>query len=110
MPFDLAEANPIKILVNPLSLYYYQNSYRNMVLPTDNRRFYSSRGSISLNPEWITGFTDGEGSFIVSFAKHKSQTVGYSINPSFQIKLNMRDLELLKRIQVFFGGCGKIDP
>ena len=29
-------------------------------------------------------------------------------NPFFQIKLNLRDLELLKRIQAHFGGAGKI--
>ena len=39
------------------------------------------------------------GSFVISLAKHKSKQVGYSINPSFQIKLNIRDLELLKIIQ-----------
>jgi len=57
------------------------------------------------------------GSFVISLAKHKSKQVGYSINPSFQIKLNIRDLELLKIIQEGdppegggspFGGCGKI--
>jgi hypothetical protein len=62
----------------------------------------------SLHPDWITGFTDGEGSFIISLAKYKSNPVGYIINPLFQIKLNIRDLELLKRIQDYFGGCGKI--
>ncbi len=75
------------------------------------RRYYSSNNSPKyppLNPEWITGFTDAEGSFGVKIFKSKGYKLGWRINPFFQIKLNIRDLQILNRIQVYFGGIGII--
>lgn len=52
--------------------------------------------------------TDGEGCFGVKLFKAKGYALGWRIQPFFQIKLNARDLDLLYRIQVFFGGAGTI--
>jgi hypothetical protein len=60
-----------------------------------------------LNPDFITGFTDAEGSFSVSILKRHIYKTGWSINPVFTISLHNRDTDLLYRIQSFFG-LGKI--
>lgn len=63
-------------------------------------------GSLSLNPWFITGFTDGDGSFSVSIAKKKSG-IGWKIQPFFTIGLDQKDLDLLVQIKAFFK-VGKI--
>ena len=63
-------------------------------------------GSFSLNPWFVTGFTDGDGSFSVSIAKKKSGT-GWKIQPFFTIGLDKKDLDLLVQIKAFFK-VGKI--
>jgi hypothetical protein len=60
-----------------------------------------------LDPWYVTGLTEGEGSFSVSFTLRDKLKVGIETRPSFSISLNRRDLELIKRIQKFFG-CGGI--
>jgi len=31
---------------------------------------------VNLNPNWVTGFTDGEGSFMISIIKNKDRALG----------------------------------
>ena len=61
-----------------------------------------------LNPFYVTGFTDAEGSFIISLSKRSDSRIGWSVRAHFQIVINHRDLMLLKSIQNFFGGVGNI--
>nr|YP_010170370.1 LAGLIDADG homing endonuclease [Phanerochaete carnosa]QRZ60352.1 LAGLIDADG homing endonuclease [Phanerochaete carnosa] len=65
--------------------------------------------NVQLNPFWITGFVDAEGSFTVVFDKSKKRTLGWRIQPRFQIGLHVRDLALLLKIQKFFGGIGIVN-
>lgn len=62
--------------------------------------------SFSLNPWFITGFTDGDGSFAVSIAKKKSG-IGWKIQPIFTIGLDPKYLDLLVQIKAYFK-VGKI--
>ncbi len=41
--------------------------------------------SSSLNPDWIAGFTDAEGSFMVKLYESKSRSLGWRVEPVFQI-------------------------
>lgn len=61
-----------------------------------------------LNPWFVTGFTDGEGSFMLSFLKTPNVKQGWQIQSVFQIALHEKDVELLRLIQSYFGGVGKI--
>jgi group I intron endonuclease len=63
--------------------------------------------SITLNPYWVTGFADGEATFMISILKSKDRALGWRVTPIFAIKLGGNDLELLNRIKSFFG-VGKI--
>jgi len=57
---------------------------------------------INLDPYWITGFKDAEGSFLVSIIENKNLKLGWTINYRFNIGLHSRDIEILKRIQEYF--------
>lgn len=80
------------------------------------KRFYSStvlrnKPSNKLNsihPWFITGFTDAEGSFMVSIIRSSTHRTGWEIQLCFQIRIHKRDLALLENIQASLGGIGRI--
>ena len=63
-----------------------------------------------LDPWFITGFVDAEGCFSIRVRKSNSKTslIGWHVEYVFSIHLHSRDLPLLKEIQAFFGGIGRI--
>ena len=63
-----------------------------------------------LNPEYIIGLVDGEGSFTVhirNIAKSGSIKRRARIEPRFYIKLAERDKEILYALKEYFG-CGSV--
>jgi hypothetical protein len=64
--------------------------------------------NVQLNPYWVTGFTDAEGTFTVVIDKFPKRTLGWRIQSKFQISLHVRDLLLLLQIQQFFGSIGSV--
>ncbi len=60
-----------------------------------------------LNPNYVSGFIDGEGSFSVSIGEHKTLKRGLEVRPEFEIELRADDREILERIVVTIG-AGKI--
>ena len=62
----------------------------------------------SMDFSWyITGFTDGEGCFLVSFNRRAKLKTGIEVRPSFSIGQNKHSLQVLKNIHAYFG-CGAI--
>jgi LAGLIDADG endonuclease len=61
-----------------------------------------------LDPNWVTGFVDGEGCFYCHLDKRKTRKSGWHIQACFQIKLHIKDKDLLLQIRSFFGGVGTI--
>lgn len=61
-----------------------------------------------LDPNWVTGFTDAEGCFMINFTKRETNKMGWQIQPCFQIKLHSRDKKLLMKIKYFFNEIGSI--
>ena len=61
----------------------------------------NNEDSLNLNPWFVSGFVDGDGSFSVSITKKKSG-IGWKIQPIFTIGLDPKDLDLLVQIKVFF--------
>ncbi len=55
----------------------------------------------TLSPDWVTGFTEGLGSF--TFSRSGKQVAVY-----FALKLPLVDRLLLESIQRFFGGIGRL--
>ena len=62
---------------------------------------------MTLKPWFVTGLTEGEGCFSISFTLRKKLKLGIETRPSFSISLNQRDLDLLKQVHAFFE-CGAI--
>jgi hypothetical protein len=56
-----------------------------------------------LNPDWVSGFTEGDGSFFVRI----NSTTNH-IRPVMSIGLNIREKPLLEKIQEFFEGISYI--
>lgn len=56
---------------------------------------------------WISGFTDGEGSFVVSVIKNPTTRFGKQLFPEFVITQGAKSLFVLNAIKKFFG-CGSI--
>lgn len=56
-----------------------------------------------LEPWFIVGFVDGEGSWGLSISKDSTRKLGYAIGPQFTIGVHACDLPLLKRIANQFG-------
>jgi hypothetical protein len=62
----------------------------------------------NIHPWFIVGFTDAEGSFMISVIKNSKYKLGWEVQLTFQIKLHIRDLALLESIQDKLGVIGKI--
>jgi len=75
--------------------------------------------SLPFNPNFITGFSDGEATFTVSIAKDNRERKTarrlsinaereiFSVHPSFAISLNVKDKGIIYSLQSYFG-VGKI--
>jgi LAGLIDADG endonuclease len=63
--------------------------------------------AVRLDPWFVTGLTEGEGCFCVSFVVRPTMRVGLQALPSFSLSLNEKDRELLGALQAFFE-CGHV--
>jgi hypothetical protein len=60
----------------------------------------------TLDPQWIAGFTSGDGSFKVSIRESKLHKTGSRVALIFVVTQHIRDELLLKSLVDFFG-CGQ---
>ena len=87
-----------------------QNKYLSKQLIVQNLSYSTLNSNLKLNP-WalfVTGFYDGEGSFIISITKNKNYKLGWAVRPFFSIGLGKTELPLLLQLQQFFDGVGTI--
>ena len=57
------------------------------------------------DPEWVAGFTTGEGCFFVKTNKGRN-SIGVGFQLVFQVAQHTREEELMKRFVPYFG-CGR---
>ena len=57
--------------------------------------------------EYVSGYVDGEGCFIISFSKREKFLVGWETKPSFSVSQNEDRAQILFLMQKVFG-CGFI--
>ena len=62
--------------------------------------------SMDIN-SYITGFVDGEGSFLVSFNRRSGIKVGIEVRPSFSVSQHRRSKEIIFKLHEFFK-CGGV--
>jgi hypothetical protein len=67
----------------------------------------SSYGAAALDPWYVTGLTEGEGCFCISFSLRSRLRARLEVRPSFSLSLNEKDGPLLADLQAFFD-CGWI--
>lgn len=60
-----------------------------------------------INPDWISGFVDGEGCFYFYIGKQKNTTI--QLQASLEIAQNTHDILILNKIKEFLG-CGRLKP
>lgn len=58
-----------------------------------------------LNPAWVTGFIDGEGTFYVGLQPKLDIATGYQVMLQFTITQHIRDQVLIAKLVEFFN-CG----
>ena len=57
---------------------------------------------MKLKPNWVTGFTDGEGTFYIGINQNSTMSIGYQVLPEFRIVQHQRDIKLLYELKKFF--------
>ena len=79
-----------------------------MNISKDSPRYsFNNKNTFYLNPDYITGFVDGEGCFSLSLSKDDRRLNGWQVKPIFSISLHKKDILLLEAIQRTFK-VGKI--
>ena len=74
----------------------------------DSPRYsFNNKNTFYLNPDYLTGFADGEGCFSLSIFKEDRSLTGWQVKPIFSISLHNKDIKLLEAIQRTFQ-TGKI--
>ena len=91
------------------TLMGFERSYQVKILSKQLNNNFSTLIHSKINPWFVTGFTDAEGSFSISISidKRIKGRLGWAVKPSFQISLNSKDIDLLLQLKEFFG-CGLI--
>lgn len=62
---------------------------------------------MKLPGDYVAGFVDGEGCFVIVISKHKTKKLGFDGRVSFQIEVRDDDLEIIRNIQDTLE-CGRI--
>jgi hypothetical protein len=61
--------------------------------------------TLALDPQWVCGFTTGDGSFAITIMKHSPNKTGYRVRLKFNLTQHMRDRKLMEYFSTYFG-CG----
>ena len=61
------------------------------------------------DPNWLAGFVDGEGCFMVGVKKSSTHKLGCQVLLSFRIAQHSRDERLMKSLTQYLG-CGQYYP
>ena len=54
------------------------------------------------SPQWLAGFTSGEGCFYVKVFKSNEGSIGFNVNLTFQLTQHIRDEELMRSFLEYF--------
>ena len=96
---------------------FERNSEINILSKQIHKRFFTSISAnkidniefkSQMNPWFLTGFSDGEASFIFYIQKTNKTKIGWATWVAFEINLNGKDLSILKDIKSYLG-VGKIN-
>lgn len=60
------------------------------------------------DPQWVVGFTSGEGCFYIVVSKSNSESVGFNVRLRFVLSQDVRD-ELIMRSLITYFNCGNCE-
>lgn len=81
------------------NLYSSYSYIHTKISKNDPRYSFNNKNTFYLNPDYITGFVDGEGCFSLSIFKDSRRITGWQVKPIFSISLHNKDIKLLEAIQ-----------
>ena len=58
---------------------------------------------MQINPNWVSGFVDGEGTFYVGINHNDTMKSGFQVLPEFRIVQHEKDIKLLYALKKYFG-------
>lgn len=58
---------------------------------------------MELSADWVSGFVDGEGCFLVGIQKNPEMGTGYQVLPEFTVVQPEKDIQVLYALKRFFG-------
>ena len=58
---------------------------------------------MKINPYWVSGFVDGEGTFYVGINANNTMKSKFQVLPEFRIVQHEKDIALLHALKKFFG-------
>ena len=97
-----------KIMLLRCTLMGFERNYQ-LKIPSKQLNYFSTLHSDNkLDPWFVTGLADSEGTFTIIIDQNQKRTLGWRVQAKFQIGLHKRDLGLLLQVQQFFGGIGSI--
>ena len=112
LPQRLIRSRDLAYPANLQFLRYYSTSLINIAdLHPQPARYYSTLATerrsdhetSKLDPNWVTGFVDGEGCFACSIIKNKNSKLGWMIQPCLKLTQHVRDKTVLYEIQNYLG-------
>ncbi len=91
------------------TLMGFERNYQVRILTNQliSRMYSTLSNKLSVNPWFITGFSDAESSFIISIYKDEKNKLKWRVSPYFSIHIHIKDLPLLELIQNTLG-VGKV--
>jgi len=87
------------------TLMGFERNYQ-VKIPTNqllNRLYSTLSNNQALNPWFITGYSDGESSFIISIYRDENTKLKWRVSAYFSIHVHIKDLPLLELIQKTLG-------
>jgi len=91
------------------TLMGFERNYQVKILTNQllNRLYSTLSNNQALNPWFITGFSDGESSFIISIYRDENTKLKWRVSAYFSIHVHIKDFLLLELIQKTLG-VGKV--
>nr|YP_009945084.1 LAGLIDADG endonuclease [Monilinia laxa]QOE17448.1 LAGLIDADG endonuclease [Monilinia laxa] len=85
------------------TLVGFERSYQ-IKIPSNSINLIRNLSTLEskLDPSYVTGFTDGEGSFMLTIIKDNKYKTGWRVACRFAISLHKKDIILLNKIKNFF--------